>query len=152
MICRLVGSDALVIAKVRDMVMSRVQSDIMSLSWNDFEIKTDDVIDYDDDELSLAQLAHILVDMATKKHKENTSPQDSGDNHSLPNVINFPYSRHSSYSELCHLVGAFTPKDVYPCTVDEHNWDEGMFHMSLTECVAFTSYFLLSYLELLKWC
>lgn len=34
----------------------------------------------------------------------------------------FPYSRHSSYEELCQLVDAFKPRDVYPCTVDEENW------------------------------
>lgn len=34
----------------------------------------------------------------------------------------FPYSRHSSYNELCMLIEAFTPLDIYPCTVDEANW------------------------------
>jgi hypothetical protein len=37
-------------------------------------------------------------------------------------TIRFPYSRHSSYSELCELVAAFKPKDVFPCTVDESRW------------------------------
>lgn len=37
----------------------------------------------------------------------------------LPNSIDFPYSRHSSYEELCDLVKAFEPVDVYPCTIDE---------------------------------
>ena len=36
----------------------------------------------------------------------------------------FPYSRHSSYEELCDLVGAFKPLDVYPCTVDNESWSE----------------------------
>ena len=34
-------------------------------------------------------------------------------------VQEFPYSRHSSYEELCDLVKAFEPVDVYPCTIDE---------------------------------
>ncbi|KAG0651652.1 DNA cross-link repair 1C [Hyphodiscus hymeniophilus] len=42
----------------------------------------------------------------------------------LPRILTFPYSRHSSYEELCHLVKVFNPRDVYPCTVDEMNWDE----------------------------
>ncbi|KAJ5824008.1 DNA repair metallo-beta-lactamase [Penicillium robsamsonii] len=42
----------------------------------------------------------------------------------LPNTIRFPYSRHSSYSELCELVAAFQPKDIYPCTVDPTTWNE----------------------------
>jgi hypothetical protein len=37
-------------------------------------------------------------------------------------IIRFPYSRHSSYSELCELVAAFRPQDIFPCTVDEANW------------------------------
>ncbi|KAH8728487.1 beta-lactamase-like protein [Phaeosphaeriaceae sp. PMI808] len=37
-------------------------------------------------------------------------------------IIRFPYSRHSSYSELCELVAAFKPEDIFPCTVDEENW------------------------------
>lgn len=40
----------------------------------------------------------------------------------LPRNINFPYSRHSSYPELCRLVEAFKPRDVWPCTVDEEEW------------------------------
>lgn len=38
-------------------------------------------------------------------------------------TIRFPYSRHSSFAELCGLVDAFKPRDVYPCTVDENKWD-----------------------------
>jgi hypothetical protein len=36
----------------------------------------------------------------------------------------FPYSRHSSYAELCELVSAFKPKDVFPCTVDRATWND----------------------------
>ncbi|PWW75056.1 hypothetical protein C7212DRAFT_358614 [Tuber magnatum] len=42
----------------------------------------------------------------------------------LPNEITFPFSRHSSYSELRGLVSAFGPRDVYPCVVNEETWDE----------------------------
>jgi DNA cross-link repair 1C protein len=40
----------------------------------------------------------------------------------LPRTIRFPYSRHSSYAELCHLASIFTPKDIWPCTVDVDQW------------------------------
>ncbi|KPM43263.1 hypothetical protein AK830_g3245 [Neonectria ditissima] len=40
----------------------------------------------------------------------------------LPTRIQFPYSRHSSYSELCQLVEVFRPKDVWPCTVNPDEW------------------------------
>lgn len=41
----------------------------------------------------------------------------------LNRTIRFPYSRHSSFYELCHLVDAFKPMDLVPCTVDEKIWD-----------------------------
>ncbi|KUI56090.1 hypothetical protein VP1G_03466 [Cytospora mali] len=40
----------------------------------------------------------------------------------LPNRIRFPYSRHSSSRELCHLVSVFKPRDIWPCTVDPIRW------------------------------
>ncbi|ROT36425.1 artemis protein [Sodiomyces alkalinus F11] len=40
----------------------------------------------------------------------------------LPDTVTFPYSRHSSYEELCHLVQTFMPRDVWPCTVDPIEW------------------------------
>jgi hypothetical protein len=53
----------------------------------------------------------------------------------LPKIITFPYSRHASYDELCDLVKAFQPLDVYPCTVNEQRWDEGMsLHVVTTTC------------------
>ena len=45
----------------------------------------------------------------------------------LPRRIDFPYSRHSSYPELCEFVGVFKPRDVWPCTVNPAEWmNEGM--------------------------
>lgn len=46
-------------------------------------------------------------------------------------TIHFPYSRHSSYAELRHLVSKFRPKDICPCTVDTEGWTEGMSMESL---------------------
>ncbi|KAK5113961.1 hypothetical protein LTR62_003084 [Meristemomyces frigidus] len=40
----------------------------------------------------------------------------------LPRQITFPYSRHSSYAELCTLIEALKPADIHPCTVDDKNW------------------------------
>ncbi|ORY12413.1 beta-lactamase-like protein [Clohesyomyces aquaticus] len=66
-----------------------------------------------DDNLSLHTLISILAAHVneTKQAKERQNE-----------TIRFPYSRHSSYSELCTLVEAFKPRDVYPCTVDEGKW------------------------------
>lgn len=40
----------------------------------------------------------------------------------LPKMIRFPYSRHASYPELCHLVSALRPRDVWPCTENLTEW------------------------------
>jgi DNA cross-link repair 1C protein len=42
----------------------------------------------------------------------------------INDVIEFPFSRHSSYNELCDLVAAFKPLGIYPCTVEEETWTE----------------------------
>ncbi|KAK4103240.1 hypothetical protein N658DRAFT_514742 [Parathielavia hyrcaniae] len=60
----------------------------------------------------------------TRKLQNRRRQQSTNDfdNHALPNIVTFPYSRHSSYPELCHLVRAFKPRDVWPCTVDSPRW------------------------------
>ncbi|PGH00789.1 hypothetical protein AJ80_09128 [Polytolypa hystricis UAMH7299] len=82
-----------------------------------------------DDEISLEQFISILsrgqpADANGPNKKGPTNPR-------LPNSIRFPYSRHSSYSELCTLVQAFKPRDVYPCTVDPNTWTEDVSMRSL---------------------
>ncbi|KAL7920265.1 beta-lactamase-like protein [Trichoderma austrokoningii] len=47
---------------------------------------------------------------------------EDGSNDKLPNIIRFPYSRHSSYPELCNLIDALKPKDVWPCTFHLDSW------------------------------
>ncbi|KAF2789205.1 hypothetical protein K505DRAFT_410456 [Melanomma pulvis-pyrius CBS 109.77] len=66
-----------------------------------------------EDDLSLQTFVSVL-----SSHAAITESADKLKNE----TIRFPYSRHSSYSELCTLVEAFQPKDVYPCTVDEGCW------------------------------
>lgn len=69
----------------------------------------------------------LLQSLKERRIRRNTlSVESQGSVLELPTVITFPYSRHSSYAELCDLVRVFKPRDVYPCTVDEQHWDEGM--------------------------
>lgn len=63
-------------------------------------------------DLTLQRLVSVLTSNASRESHENVGPR----------TIRFPYSRHSSYSELCGLVNAFRPRDVFPCTVDESTW------------------------------
>jgi hypothetical protein len=78
--------------------------------------------DDDQDNTSLQKLISILSSNASKSPTIE-QPQNR--------TIRFPYSRHSSYSELCELVAAFKPKDMFPCTVDESSWSPNISMQSL---------------------
>ncbi|KAL1954603.1 hypothetical protein VTO42DRAFT_898 [Malbranchea cinnamomea] len=81
-----------------------------SLSLDDYGMRGND-------EITLAKLVDILS-RGSIKQKPSMAKE------ALPNTIKFPYSRHSSYEELCLLVKAFQPKDITPCTVDVDTWRE----------------------------
>jgi hypothetical protein len=74
------------------------------------------------DGLSLHMLVSALSTHATRRANVK-EPRNR--------TIRFPYSRHSSYSELCELVAAFRPQDVFPCTVDEASWTPDLSMQSL---------------------
>ncbi|KAM0806338.1 beta-lactamase-like protein, partial [Usnea florida] len=77
-------------------------------------------------QILLSELPELLAKLVAgggKSFQESLSVPSS---HSNTNTTNnnsldqeFPYSRHSSYEELCNLVKAFEPVDVYPCTIHE---------------------------------
>ncbi|UPX13213.1 uncharacterized protein EKO05_0003734 [Ascochyta rabiei] len=68
-----------------------------------------------DEALSLQRLVAALSSSTSKKRiNSGEAPRNK--------TIRFPYSRHSSYSELCELVRALKPRDIFPCTVDEATW------------------------------
>ncbi|KAK6428281.1 hypothetical protein LTR95_015577 [Oleoguttula sp. CCFEE 5521] len=86
-------------------------------------------VDVDADELSLSSLVPALVRLASKQAGVNLekaaplTPKGSKRRaDGLPTRITFPYSRHSSYTELCHLLEVFKPTDVHPCTVNDTHW------------------------------
>jgi hypothetical protein len=81
-----------------------------------------DQFDLNEDTVGLDQLVGRLTALVKESDGfrfDGGSPAAIG---GLENTITFPYSRHSSYSEMCALVAALKPKDVYPCTVDEEKW------------------------------
>jgi hypothetical protein len=80
---------------------------------------------YKQDGLSFEDLSTILARSVTQQPINPDVTLVREEHSRLPEIITFPYSRHSSYSELRNLVDAFKPKDVFPCTVDEANWHEG---------------------------
>jgi hypothetical protein len=82
--------------------------------------------DRDEDELPLTEMAKKMAQSMIEKRRGSISSDTICYNgQDLPKSITFPYSRHSSYEELCDLVRIFQPKDVYPCTVDEEIWYKG---------------------------
>jgi DNA cross-link repair 1C protein len=83
-------------------------------------------LDRQEDDLSLSELKkHILQSLTQKRSASVTESKEQ--EQGLPRMITFPYSRHSSYAELCDLVRVFRPKDVYACTVNPSTWHEGLF-------------------------
>ncbi|PHH58403.1 hypothetical protein CDD82_3081 [Ophiocordyceps australis] len=52
----------------------------------------------------------------------SSSQPTNQQHHGLPLVIRFPFSRHSSYPELCAFVDAFKPRDIWPCTANLEQW------------------------------
>ncbi|KAK2832001.1 hypothetical protein FQN49_006955 [Arthroderma sp. PD_2] len=103
--------------ETRDMVISALskayQSDGKAISLDEYGLK-------EEEEIPLEKLVGIIGQSLQQTAKE-----------SLPDTIRFPYSRHSCYSELCQLVEAFKPQDVYPCTVDPRTWSERVSMKSL---------------------
>ncbi|KAL0467660.1 beta-lactamase-like protein [Neurospora intermedia] len=76
-----------------------------------------------------AALLNFLQDLINKSKSQIALERSMLAAHSaaegnLPSLITFPYSRHSSYAELCHLVDTCKPKDVWPNTVNPREWLE----------------------------
>ncbi|RDL42392.1 uncharacterized protein BP5553_02371 [Venustampulla echinocandica] len=123
-----------IVADIKNMLLTGLRSKGRAISLDDMGLGNEE------DELSLVDLAKVIVKSVSEKRHSTLAHaiDENGRDHTLPRVITFPYSRHSSYPELCSLVKVFRPKDVYPCTVDEDNWHEGLSIRSLfgRECSA----------------
>ncbi|KAJ5697319.1 hypothetical protein N7488_011003 [Penicillium malachiteum] len=72
-----------------------------------------------------------LQNLVTKISQGYSEVKEETAKSGLLNTIRFPYSRHSSYSELCELVATLRPKDIHPCTVDPSSWSEAISIQSL---------------------
>ncbi|KAI9367456.1 hypothetical protein BJX61DRAFT_304200 [Aspergillus egyptiacus] len=117
-------------SRARDALAEAFRSKSKALSLDSYGIK-------DSNEMPLGDLVDILSrgrqseePILSENAETSTRILDRFGNN-LPRTIHFPYSRHSSYSELCELVAAFKPRDIYPCTVDPSDWDEDISMQSL---------------------
>ncbi|KAK1149554.1 hypothetical protein N8T08_005103 [Aspergillus melleus] len=119
------------LSQTRKALFDAFRSKTKALSLDSYGMK-------DDHEISLDNLIRILSrghsrEMLWLDVAQHPSGQEQNDQagDSLPKIIHFPYSRHSSYFELCELVAAFKPKDIVPCTVDPFIWNEDVSMQSL---------------------
>ncbi|KAI1307087.1 artemis protein [Xylaria venustula] len=55
-------------------------------------------------------------------HNPIKQRDEANPNKPLPNVIHFPYARHSSLPELQNFTSAFRARDIIPCTFDADSW------------------------------
>lgn len=80
----------------------------------------------DPNSLTVDDIVAALAQKVRREHAslENTiiEPRFSREDRSAPKRITFPYSRHSSYAELCGLIAAFQPRDIVPCVVEGRGW------------------------------
>lgn len=105
---------------IKSMLLAGSRSTSRAVSLDDMGLR------HQENDLSLLELSRIILrSLAEKRSASDLESQQPAEN--LPRVITFPYSRHSSYPELCDLVKVFHPKDVYACTVDANTWHEGWF-------------------------
>ncbi|MCJ1439325.1 hypothetical protein MMC27_008717 [Xylographa pallens] len=115
--------------KTMRLITEAMTSGSISLLWENLDSNTDLV------DMPLEQFTLLLRKIAetrdwsqiqqsnavtTSKHEETSVFESRAQ---LAKHISFPYSRHSSYEELCQLVGTFRPTDIYPCTVDDKSWN-----------------------------
>ncbi|TKA79551.1 hypothetical protein B0A55_02738 [Friedmanniomyces simplex] len=122
------------LASVMELLTGFISKQISSVSLDDSGFIEDcaravDEADFVNvDELPLERLVPALAKLVTKAKQKKSYPSPNSPKISskradgLAKQITFPYSRHSSYGELCDLVDAFKPKDIHPCTVDDAHW------------------------------
>lgn len=123
-LARLQSENPETVKELNSDLLSKLNSGRKTLSLTDMGL------DCKENDVPLRNLVKLLLGAIPRKHKGQTIRNDEAraeiaSHDTLPKFITFPYSRHSSYRELCDLVAAFKPVQVYPCTVDELHWHEG---------------------------
>jgi hypothetical protein len=110
-------------AKVMKMVADDMQArgtvslDLLDI-WPEGEDRSDSQAEAEMEDLTPEKVILALVRRAEKPKIESGTAEPASDHAgNLPKQILFPFSRHASYGELCLLIEAFRPKDIYPCTV-----------------------------------
>ncbi|RFU25741.1 hypothetical protein B7463_g10594, partial [Scytalidium lignicola] len=112
------------VGNVRKLLLNGLQSPTKTVSLSSLGLDSEGQISLADFTKTLTRPLNKKVDPAVNSRRSRGL--ETSAYNGLPKFITFPYSRHSSYEELCHLVREFNPRDIFPCTVDEANWNEGL--------------------------
>lgn len=112
------------LSQMRNVLSAAFRSKRKALSLDQYGVK-------EEGNISLQKLVEMLGRALSDGAKSDltktiVSRDPSPGEHISYHIQRFPYSRHSSYSELCELVAAFRPKDIHPCTVDPSSWNEAV--------------------------
>ena len=119
-LCKRFTKDEDHLARILSEFESASKSRNPKMSLNGLEIEVDK-------EISSQEFLKRLLALKKVKpashgdHAPHTTCLDGGP---VTDTIHFPFSRHSSYNELCDLIALFRPGDIYPCTVEEQTWTE----------------------------
>ncbi|KAM0809716.1 hypothetical protein AB5N19_10062 [Seiridium cardinale] len=107
-------------------VKNQMKALLLLLVANDHPEKESTIQDFPEDvQTRLGSILWSMVRTLGAQKKQLTGrPTPPNADQPLPNRITFPYARHSSCPELRHLIEAFRPKDIWPCTVDLSHWEE----------------------------
>jgi DNA cross-link repair 1C protein len=114
-------------------------------TYRNSKMSLDDLGLDSDEGISLKELVSRLVSLGD--HKSAGKGADGilwvevSNGAAYSETIHFPYSRHSSYNELRHLVSAFSPRDICACTVDDETWSEKVSMQTLFGDLCSESYF-----------
>lgn len=124
-----------ILATVLNLLSSIISGKVQSLSlegtlFGDDATQTNNGDAENTNGLSIDRIVFALADLVAKQKKKSEQEKEFPSKPSwnrlrpdgLPKRITFPYSRHASYSELCMLLEAFKPTELFPCTVDHENW------------------------------
>ena len=82
-----------------------------------------------DEEVSIKRFVQLMSSTSQPNQAQEACEIEPG--RSKDRIIHFPYSRHSSYDELRHLVSMFRPGDLCACTVELEGWTEEISMQSL---------------------
>ena len=123
-LCKDVLRDEEACEKVDKAIRAMLDSGYSNYSLNDLGLDAEQ-------ELPLKEFVQRVSEKVALTGKGCTEKPTSIEHGGTDRVVHFPFSRHSSYEELRHLVSIFCPKDICPCTVDLESWTAEMTMESL---------------------